>query len=1006
MKARVIAVFMPLQFVFSLLIHAATPSNIDSKEDSILNVIHSSDIDSVKVQNYIKLCDLYTYNETKKSIEYAQQAVSLAQEIEYHEGIARGFERIANAHFQLGDNVRAESFYLKAREANKKANYYEIEASVLYNLGNIQYELGNYDRSTEYAQEAGELFLSHDDSIGYAATRYMISGNYGTTGNYDLAIETALEALGVFQRHNVRSWEIYTFDKLVHLYNIQKKYDESLEILETNLAYHRNSDNVKFTAITYRMIGDIYLFLEDYDNARLALDSSYIITNSYGFKQEEIKTLYSLGMLEYETQHTERAQTLFERGLALSMELDDALFKCSNYLGLGKCLYEQKDYTGAIRNLEESIELAAMLENMENLSDGYLFLSMTYEDMEQHAMALTSYKSYKQFSDSIAANENQRQFAELTSKYEAVKKEQQISQLQEEKDTVQMNNRRVILLWMLTIIVSLLVLAILILAWRKNKQLLAKEKELDKIKSRFFANISHEFRTPLTLILGPLQDLIKKKDSKAFHTELVLIENNAKRLLTLINQILDLSKLDAGKYQLNIVRADLIAMMKRAAWSFHSLAEMKKIKLSFAADVEALDANFDPEMVEIMVNNLMSNALKFEPEGGHIEMQVHTKENGKTEQIVWSVTNRGSFISPEDQAQVFNRFFQSENTQDFGKGSGIGLALVRELVELHGGSIRVESSMEKGTSFVVRLLTNLRPSMIPVRKETPPDRRIESSISDLSASGINEKGNDTLPEEEENGGNLPVVLVVEDHSEVMQYIHSVLAEDYQVKKARNGQEGIDQAKTLIPDVIISDVMMPVKDGNQMASELKNHELTSHIPIILLTAKASIESRLEGLESKADSYLTKPFNGDELKIRLRNMLDARNKLRDKYSKELILNSPNMVVKSMDEAFVEKLCQNVEDNIANEEFSVEELARNIGLSRSQLHRKLEAISGKSASQFIREYRLERARELIEKKVGTIAEISFQVGFSSPGYFNKCFKEYFKTTPGELQKVPDNQ
>jgi tetratricopeptide (TPR) repeat protein len=257
MKARFFAVFMPLQLAFSVLALAATPSNIDSKEDSILNVIHSSDIDSVKVQNYIKLCDLYTYNETKKSIEYAQKAVSLAQEIEYHEGIARGFERIANAHFQLGDNVSAESYYLKAREANKKANYYEIEASVLYNLGNIQYELGNYDRSTEYALEAGELFLSHDDSIGYAATRYMISGNYGTTGNYDLAIETALEALGIFQRHNVRSWEIYAFDKLVHLYNIQKKYDKSLEILETNLAYHRNSDNVKFTAITYRMIGDI-----------------------------------------------------------------------------------------------------------------------------------------------------------------------------------------------------------------------------------------------------------------------------------------------------------------------------------------------------------------------------------------------------------------------------------------------------------------------------------------------------------------------------------------------------------------------------------------------------------------------------------------------------------------------------------------------------------------------------------------------------------------------------
>jgi signal transduction histidine kinase/CheY-like chemotaxis protein len=852
MKATALAFFMPLLLIFSVLVHAAPPSNTGSKQDSILHVIQSSDNDSIKVQNYIKLCDLFNYNDADLTIEYAQKAISLAQEIDYHEGNARGLERMANAYFQLGENVKAESYYLKAREANKEAYYYEIEASVLYNLGNIQYEMGNYDKSTEYAREAGEVFLTHGDSIGYAATRYMISGNYGTTGNYDQAIEAALEAMGIFQRHQVRSWEIYTFDKLVHLYNVQKKYDESLEILERNLAYHRSTDNAKFIAITYRMIGDVYLALEDFESARFALDSSFAITGSYGFKQEEIKTLYSLGMLEYDTQHIQKAQTHFERGLALSMELDDALFKCSNYLGLGKCLYAQQDYAAAIQNLEESIALAHKLGYTENLSEGYLFLSMTHEALDQPAMALTSYKSYKQFSDTINAQENKRQFAELTSKYEAEKKEQQISLLEEEKDAAQVNNRRVILLWMLTVIVSVLILAILILAWLKNKQLLAKEKELDKIKSRFFANISHEFRTPLTLILGPLQDLLKKRDSEPFHAELAMIENNARRLLTLINQILDLSKLDAGKYRLNIVRADLIALMQRSVWSFHSLAEMKKIGLSFEADAESLDANFDPDMVEVMVNNLMSNALKFEPEGGHIDVKVHAPETGRNGQITWSVSNRGSFISPEDQEQIFNRFFQSVSAKDLEKGSGIGLALVHELAELHGGSIRVDSSMESGTSFVVTLLTNLRLTPPPDKEEaTDKSKKNDSSLSDSSPAGSPEIHMDTSPGEAEKGGNLPVVLVVEDHGEVMQYIQSVLDTDYQIRKARNGQEGIELAKTLIPDIIISDVMMPVKDGNQMASELKNDELTSHIPIILLTAKASMESRPggPGIESR-------------------------------------------------------------------------------------------------------------------------------------------------------------
>lgn len=1007
MKSTAIAILPPLLLAVSVLVYAGPPSNTDSKEDSILHVIRTTDVDSVKVLSYINLCDLFTYNDPGKAIEYAQKAIPLAEEIQYHEGLARSYERMATAYFQLGENVLAESNYLKAREANKQAYYYEIEASILYNLGNIQYELGNYDQSTEYALEAGEVFLSHGDSVGYGVTRYMISGNHGATSNYDQAIETALEALGIFQGAKVRSWEIYTYDKLVQLYNVQQKYDESLEMLKTSLAYHRTSDNVKFTAITYRMIGDVYLALEDFENARTALDSSYAITDSYGFRQEEIKTLYSLGLLEYETQHIDRAQLLFQRGLKLSMELDDALFKCSNHLGLGKCLYEQKAYAAAIPELEESIALAERIGNMDKLREGYLYLSMTYQELDQPTLALSSYKSYKQFSDSIMTRENKRQFAELTSKYEAEKKERQISRLQEEKDAVQVNNRRVVTLWILTIIVSALILAILILAWQKNKQLLAKEKELDKVKSRFFANISHEFRTPLTLILGPLRDLLKRKDAKAFHAELALIETNASRLLTLINQILDLSKLDAGKYRLQVVKADMIAMMKRAVWSFHSLAEIKKIKLSFDADVEALDANFDPALVEIMVNNLMSNALKFEPEGGQVEVKVHAKESGKHEQVTWRVSNRGSFISTEERDQIFNRFFQSESTQDIGRGSGIGLALVRELVELHDGSIRVESSMEQGTSFVIRFSTNLRLSSPPETEEAATrNSRGESSLT-APPTAVNKKpGSAASPGEETQGGNLPVVLVVEDHNEVMQYIQSVLAKDYHVKQARNGQEGIEEALKMIPDLILSDVMMPEKDGTQLANELKNHELTSHIPIILLTAKASIESRLEGLESKADGYLTKPFNGDELKLRIRNMLDARNTLRDKYSKELILKPQNMVVKSMDEAFVEKLCQRVEDNMANEDYSVEELAGDMGLSWSQLHRKLEAITAKSASQFIREYRLERARELIEKKVGTIAEISFQVGFSNPGYFNKCFKEYFKTTPGELQKAPDSQ
>ncbi len=1016
MKSIAFTAFITLLLTIGRLLNAGPPANNNSIEDSLLNVVRSAGTDSVIVQNYIKLSDLFTYNQSNKAIEYAQKALSLAQETDYPLGIARGYERIATAHFQLGNNELAESNYLKAREANERAGNYEIEGSVLYNLGNIQYELGNYDQSTSYAREAGVVFLSHGDSIGYGVTLYMISGNHGASGNYELAVRTILEALGIFQRFQFKAWEIFAFDKLVQLYNVQGKYAESLEILETNLAYHRKTDNVKFTAIAYRMMGDIYLVLEEYENARTVLDSSLNITNSYGFKQERVKTLFSRGKLEYETQNFEQARQIFEEGLSLSQDLEDALFICSNYLGIGKCLYEKKEYDGAIQNLEASIEVASRIGNTEKLMEGHLFLSRAYEALGQPVMALSGYKNYKQFSDSIIARENQRQFAELISKYETEKKEQQISLLQDENEAAKVNNRRVVGLWMLTIIVGALMVAILVLAWRKNRQLLANEKQLDKIKSRFFANISHEFRTPLTLILGPLHDLQKKEEAEPFRTELKMIEKNAGVLLRLINQILDLSKLDAGKYRLHIVRADFMAMMKRAVQSFHSLAEMKKIDLSFHADAEVQEINFAPENVETIFNNLMSNALKFEPEGGRIEVKVVTREIEKKGYVTWMVTNQGSYISPEDLHHVFDRFFQSEITPNSGTGTGIGLALIRELVALHGGTIHAESSREMGTRFTVRLpaTTPLSSPSIkgePVVTETadlPVAETAQPPVTETADPGKNEPEGAEYPAGDDvaKWKTLPVVLIVEDHEEVMNYIHTVLENEYHVEKAGNGNEGIERAKMLIPDIIISDVMMPENDGIQLSHELKNHELTSHIPIILLTAKASMESRLEGLETKADDYLTKPFHGDELKLRVRNLLDARKKLRQKYSKELIITSQNLVVKSMDKVFMEKVCQTIEDNIANEEFSVEELSGNIGLSRSQLHRKLEAISAKTASQFIREYRLERARELIEKNAGTIAEISYRVGFNSPGYFNKSFKDYFKITPGELRKSVDLQ
>ncbi|SMO92639.1 Signal transduction histidine kinase [Saccharicrinis carchari] len=957
--------------------------------DSLLNVIDNTLEDTIKVINYIELADLFTYNESEKAIRYAQKAIDVSKKSGYHPGLAKGFERLGNAWFQLGNNNRAAQAYRNAREANKKVGNYQIDASVYYNLGNIQHELANFDSAIYYAGEAGKVFLENNDSVGYAVSLYMKTNGYYSKGFYTQATENGLKALAIFRDKKVKSWEIYTLNALVDIYNVREKYDESLSLLNTCLDYHRETNNQKFIAITYRFMGDVYLNMENYDRAATALDSSYQITDEYGFAQEKCKTMYSLGMLYYNRQQYGKALEMYEEGLQLGLDLDDELFKCSNYLGIGQSYYQLKNYPLALQNLELAVGHAKNIADHHKLSDAYLYLSNSYKATNHAQQALENYVLHKQYSDSIWARENKQQFAEMASKYESDKKEQQINRLQLEKQTTKYRNQRMLVWGILTLVIVLLVLVILWVAHRNNKQLLAREKELDKIKSDFFANISHEFRTPLTLILGPVHDMLKADRAAPFAPQLRMIQKQAQRLLTLINQLLDLSKLDAGKYQLDIASGDFIATLKSSVFSFLSLAEMKNIDLTVDVDQTELCMNYDEEIVQTILNNLLSNAIKFEPNDGVIRVGLDSSNIEKGNSLSFSVLNKGSYITPDVCASIFDRFYQEKSKQELVQGTGIGLALTHELVNIHGGSIRVESSKAEGTRFLITL-----PSNKPITK----NKLVNTKHTDtkpgehVMISGESER-------EEVLKKDCPLVLIIEDHIEVLTYISSVFARHYRIETATNGQIGIDKALELIPDIIISDVMMPLKDGMEAVRELKNNRLTSHIPIILLSAKASVENRLEGREAHADAYIAKPFNPDELLLIVKNMLDNRERLRIKYSSELIIHPQNMVVKSLDDAYIEKVCGTIEENIANENFTVAELALAVGVSRSQLHRKLEALTSKSASRFIREYRLKRGYELIKKNTATIAEIAYLVGFGSPGYFGKCFKEYFGITPGEV-------
>ncbi|MBV6473399.1 MAG: Sensor histidine kinase RcsC [Saprospiraceae bacterium] len=548
--------------------------------------------------------------------------------------------------------------------------------------------------------------------------------------------------------------------------------------------------------------------------------------------------------------------------------------------------------------------------------------------------------------------------------------------------------------------------------------------ELDAVKSRFFANISHEFRTPLTLILGPLKKAIEQlpaseqdafsqnekvleapshRDREAAEISLParhvgMMRRNAERLGQLIDQLLDLSKLENGRLNLQVAEGDVVKFLRAMAFSFESLAERRQIHYQTTFTEEGQMAFFDKDKLEKIIVNLLSNAFKYTPVKGSVSVKI-LLENGR---LKISVEDSGPGISKEDLDKIFQRFYQVEGMED--KGTGIGLNLVKELVELHHGQISVESAQGKGTMFKVSL---------PVTREAFAGSEIstrpfaEMGVATLSPTHFPtcEAETEDLAPHSLEPTNHPLLLIVEDNPDLRSFIGENLKGEYQILTAENGKKGLETALDRIPDLVISDVMMPEMDGFKLCETLKKDERTSHIPVILLTAKAGQQQLLAGLETGADAYMTKPFDEQELLVRARNLVEQRRELRKRFSNLanaqsfLSLSPSEVAVTSSDHRFLEKVTTAIEENMDNEFFSVEDLANAVSFSRSQLHRKLKALTGKSPNELIRDFRLTRAKELLDKGAGNVSEVAMEVGYSSLSYFTRSFKEMFGVLPSEI-------
>ncbi|MEO5995829.1 MAG: substrate-binding domain-containing protein [Chitinophagaceae bacterium] len=525
---------------------------------------------------------------------------------------------------------------------------------------------------------------------------------------------------------------------------------------------------------------------------------------------------------------------------------------------------------------------------------------------------------------------------------------------------------------------------------KRIEEISAKAKAANEAKVSFFTNISHEFRTPLTLILAPLEELLANPKSSLFSNSLVLIQKNVIRLLRLVNQLMDFRKIDVEKMKVRPAENDIVSFIAEIVSSYKTISLKRDIDLRLITKEGQVNVWFDSSMIDKVIFNLLSNAFKFTKDGGFIHVYVNKTEDGKEVSI--KVEDNGVGMAKDGIEHAFDAFYQGEYENY--KGSGLGLALSKELVQLHKGAITVRSEKWKGTTFEIRLLTGSAHFTHEelVESDTTPAVLYEHEkiyTSDL-------EGEQTIKKEISGGSKEHSILIVEDNPELRNFLANKLTAVYNILEADNGQSALQQAFDTIPDLIISDVVIPGKDGMALTNILKNDIRTSHIPIVLLTAKTSIDQQIEGMRNMADAYITKPFNIQFLEQNLKSLLANRARLKEHFTGDISSSLKTQTFGKLDKKFITEFTALIESNISNDEFNVDTICKLMGVSKVQLYRKVKALLNVNVNDYLVDSRLQKAKYFLQHEEFSISEIAYKVGFSSPAYFSTVFKSKFGVTP----------
>jgi signal transduction histidine kinase/DNA-binding response OmpR family regulator len=921
--------------------------------------------------------------------------------------------------FSNKDPQKAIVFCSKALELSEEIAYNHGEALSHKEKAIVYYYMAEYDTAM-YHLDLALILFSKQSNIDQTADVLVLQGIiYDMWSLYSLSIRKYFSAINLYEKNeNIQGLSV-AYSNIALVFQRQKRFDKALEYHTKSLEINRSQGNNYYISVSLVNLGLLYYETNDYEKAILYYEEALEMAIEGKDLHNESVLYNNLGLVYQKQKKYAKALQFFNESLRIKKEIGNRSGIAITYNNIGKIYADTKDFEKAKSSFVQALNIGVEIKSLTIQRDSYENLYVLLKDYGYYKEALSYLENLRQVQDAIMEETYSKQLNELQVRYQAAENEKTIQELNLDNQKQRHRNERQSLLLILVGLISFFTLLLsFIIYWgyrqKKARNILLQEqnrrielqkqaieeknailaeqseklKEIDEIKSRFFTHISHEFRTPLTLISAPVNSILEKNKYPEIEENLRIIEKNAHRLLTLINQLLDLAKIEQQNIGLDLIQSDIILFIRNLFYSFSSYAKEKQIHLVFQGGTE-MHVPFDKDKIEKIIVNLVSNAIKFTQENGTVSIDVaHNHDN-----IQIHVADTGIGIPPEHIERVFDLFYMAEHTStsDY-KGTGVGLALVKELVELHQGSIQVESLANNGTVFTITL-----PTTYPQYEERIKKQELTDAIFDYQmVKPEKTKTRTTLPSDKTKKN----ILIVEDNPDMQSFLQKELHEQYNVFQAFNGKDGFEMAIDEDFQLIISDVMMPIMDGFEMVQQIKSNIDTSHIPIILLTSKASDDSIVEGLQTRADDYVTKPFNIKLLCARIESLIANREALAKKFSNNMG-NIQAVVTNSLDEKLLTQAVRVVEENIMDSEFTAEKFAEQMNMSRAGLHRKLKALTNQSATEFVRVVKLKKAADFLKAYAGNISEAAYACGFNTPSYFTRCFKEYYGISPSEYME-----